>query len=108
MTGWCHASLPDKQPVANNQWVGEKAEERTTCNFLGNKDGLQYQIFLNLLMTIFLSDFVELDWFVRHTTETIDNIPLCRYINLSKMHLIIVLDMEEIYNKNVHLERSWH
>ena len=40
MTGWCHASLPDKQPVANNQWVGEKAEERTTCNFLGNKDGL--------------------------------------------------------------------
>ena len=45
MTGWCHASLPDKQPVANNQWVGEKAEERTTCNFLGNKNGLKYQIF---------------------------------------------------------------
>ena len=40
MTGWCQASLPDKQPVANNQWVGEKAEERTTCNFNGNKDGL--------------------------------------------------------------------
>ena len=32
--------------------------------------------FLDLLMTIFLSDFVELDWLVRHTTETIDIIPL--------------------------------
>ena len=40
MTGWCQASLPDKQPVANNQWVGEKAEERTTWNSIGNKDGL--------------------------------------------------------------------
>ena len=45
MTGWCQASLPDKQPVANNQWVGEKAEERTTCNLIGNKDGLKYRIF---------------------------------------------------------------
>ena len=78
MTGWCHASLPDKQPVANNQWVGEKAEERTTCNFIGNIGWPMISDFLDLLMTIFLSDFVELDWFVRHTTETINNIPLCR------------------------------
>ena len=61
--------------------------------------------FLDLLMTIFLSDFVELDWFVRHTTETINNIPLCR------IHQFIENSNPRYgrkLQKKFHLERSWH